>query len=111
MVPKRELQALANALKATHEYTQMARLRTQILSDPHLGTKMQNFEHEHARLIGLNLPDEQINARLKTLYDNNKAFLDMPQIKQFSKATQNYHDMIAQSIGYLNDLLDMRARP
>lgn len=110
MIPKPQLHELAKALRATPEYTQMAQLRAQLLSDPQLGRQMQAFEREHAQLLALDLPEEQINKRLKTLYETNKAFLDTPQIKQYSNATQSYHNMIAQSIGYLNDLLDMRQK-
>lgn len=106
MLPKKELQALAGALKTSAEYTDTVRLRRRIMETP-MGRVMQNFEHEHTRILNLGLPENEAAERLKKLYAGYSAFLEQPAVKEYIKATQGYQKTIAESFEYLNGLLDI----
>lgn len=107
MILRKELQQLATALKSAKEYTDMASLRKSIMNSPGLSKLMANFEREHSRLISLNLSDADAAARFKKLYSDYEGFLEKQEIKNYIKATQAYHNMIAENISYLNSLLDI----
>jgi hypothetical protein len=106
MLPKKELQALAGALKASPEYSDTTRQRRRIMESP-LGRIMQNFEREHTRVLNLGLPENEAAQRLKKLYEGYGAFLEQPAVKEYIKATQGYQKTINESFEYLNGLLDM----
>lgn len=107
MLPKKELQDLANALKATLEFNEVVKQRRLIIKNPRLGRAMMNFEKEHARIMHHDFPEDQVNSHLKNLFHENKAFLEASEVKAYMKATQGYHNMVTQCIDYLNGLLDV----
>jgi|AGTN01.2.fsa_nt_gi hypothetical protein len=106
MLPKKELQALAGALKATSEYTDTTRLRRRIMESA-MGRTMQSFEREHTRLLNLGLPEKESAERLKKLYAGYNSFLGQPAVREYIKAAQGYQKTVSESIEYLNGLLDM----
>jgi hypothetical protein len=106
MVPKKELQELAGAIRTTNEYTDTVRLRRRIMESP-IGRTMQGFEREHTRVLNLGLPEKEASQRLKKLYADYSAFLEQPAVKEYIKASQNYRKTITESFEYLNSLLDM----
>lgn len=106
MLPKKQLQELANALKASPEYTDTMRLRRRIMESA-MGRTMQSFEHEHTRVLNLGLPEKDAAERLKKLYTDYGAFLDQPAVKEYVRASQGYQKTISESFEYLNSLLDM----
>ena len=106
MLPKKELQELAGALKASNEYTDTVRLRRRILESP-MGRMMQGFEREHTRILNLGLPEKEAAERLKKLYTEYSTFLDQAVVKEYVKASQGYRKTISESFEYLNSLLDM----
>lgn len=105
MVLKKELQELAQALKATREYAEMTSLRKKISGSPALGRQMMGFEREHARLLGLQLSEQEAAQRLDKLYADYKGFLAHQDVKAYVKSAQNYQDVIAENIKFLNGLL------
>lgn len=107
MLPKKELQELADALKATPEFSEMVKQRRFILRNPRLGRAMMNFEREHARIMRHDFPEDQVSSHLKNLFNENKAFLEAGEVKAYMKATQGYHNMVTQCVDYLNGLLDV----
>ncbi len=107
MLPKKELQDLANALKATQEFNEMVNQRRLIMKNPRLGRVMINFEREHARIMHHDFPEDQVSSHLKKLFNDNKAFLEAGEVKAYMKATQGYHSMVTQCVDYLNGLLDV----
>lgn len=107
MVPKKELQELAGALKATSEYTDTARMRQRILGST-MGPTMQGFEREHTRLLNLGLPEKEATERLKLLYAKYGPFLEQPAVKEYVRVSEGYRKTITESFEYLNSLLDMR---
>ncbi len=106
MLPKKELQELANALKASSEYTDTIRLRRRIM-ESQMGRTMQTFEREHTRILNLGLPEKEAAERLKKLYADYGTFLEQPAVKEYIKTSQSYQKTISESFGYLNSLLDM----
>ena len=106
MLPKKELQELAGAFRAMPEYTEAVRLRRRILEGP-MGRAMQGFEREHTRLLNLGLPEKEAAERLRKLYTDYSAFLEQPAVREYIKASQGYRRTVAESIEYLNALLDM----
>lgn len=107
MLPKKELQSLADAIKSLPEYTQMIQSRKRIMSAPHLSRIMQLFEREHTYILNLDIPQADIDTKLKKLYNDSRDFLDKPEISEYIKNVQSYHSMVSQSISYLNSLLDI----
>jgi hypothetical protein len=107
MLPKIELQALANALRATQEFNEMINQRRLIMRNPRLGRTLMNFEREHARIMHHDFPEDQVASHLKALFNENKAFLESAEVKAYMKATQEYHQMVTQCVDYLNGLLDI----
>lgn len=107
MLPKKELQLLAEAIKTQPEYTKMIQCRKKIISAPNIGRMMQIFEREHAHIINLDISQDEIDTRIKKLYSDYKDFLGRPEISEYIKIVQSYHSMISQSIGYLNELLNI----
>lgn len=105
MVLKKELQELAQALKATQEYAEMAALRKKIMGNPALGRQMMSFEREHSRLLGLELSEQEAAQRLDKLYAEYKGFLGHQDVKAYVKSAQGYQAMIAENIKFLNGLL------
>ena len=106
MLPKKELQELAGALRTTPEYTDTMRLRHRILGGP-MGRTMQVFEREHTRLLNLGLPEKEAAERLRKLYTGYSAFLEQPAVKEYVKVSEGYRKTITESFEYLNGLLDM----
>lgn len=107
MLPKKELQDLADALKATAEFSEMVKQRRLILRNPRLGRAMMNFEREHARLMRHDFPEDQVASHMKNLFNENKAFLETVEVKAYMKVTKEYHNMVTQCVDYLNGLLDV----
>ena len=107
MLPKKELQALASAIRATPEYAQVISLRRKLLGNPQLGVHMQNFEREHTRILSAGVPEEEISSRLKKLYADHQSFLDHEEVRNYVQATQAYHQMVSTGMQYLNELLDI----
>ena len=70
MVPQKELQELARAMKQSDEYMQMMKIRNKIMSEPVLGRQMLAFEREQARLIQSN-HTEMINKYWRKLSGRN----------------------------------------
>lgn len=106
MLPKKELMALAGALKATPEYGDMIRQRRLIMQNPRMGRMVLMFEREHARIMRHDFPEEQAAPQLRSLYNDNKGFLEAAEIKAYMKAAQEYQRMVTQCVDYLNGLLD-----
>ena len=106
MLPKKELQELAGALKASPEYTDTMRLRRRILEGP-MGRTMQGFEREHTRILNMGLPEKEAAERLKKLYTEYSTFLEHAVVKEYAKVSQSYQKTISESFEYLNSLLDM----
>jgi hypothetical protein len=106
MVPKKELQELAGALKGTTEYSDATRLRRRILEGP-MGRAMQSFEREHTRLLNMGLPEKETAEKLRKLYADYNAFLEQTAVREYIRASQNYRKVVSESIEYLNGLLDM----
>jgi cell fate (sporulation/competence/biofilm development) regulator YlbF (YheA/YmcA/DUF963 family) len=109
MIPNKELQELAQALKRSAEYSEMMQLRRRVLEHPRFGRQMMMFEREHARLYGLGLPQPEIELRQKKLYADFRALLAEEEVKRFFEASHIYQKMISESITYLNRQLDARS--
>jgi cell fate (sporulation/competence/biofilm development) regulator YlbF (YheA/YmcA/DUF963 family) len=107
MLPKKELQDLANALRSTPEFSEMISQRRLIMRNPRLSRAMMTFEREHARIMHHDFPEEQVASHLKNLFAENKVFLETAEVKAYMKATQEYHQMVTQCVDYLNGLLDV----
>lgn len=106
MLPKKELQELAGALRAMPEYADVAKLRRRILEGS-MGRAMQGFEREHTRILNLGLAEKEATEMLRKLYADYSAFLEQATVREYIKASQNYRKTITESIEYLNGLLDM----
>ncbi|MGI5849335.1 MAG: YlbF family regulator [Christensenellales bacterium] len=106
MVPNKELQELAQALKRSAEYNEIMRLRKKVLEHPRYGRQMLIFEREHGRIHGMNLQAAELSARLKKLYDDFKDLLQEEDVRKFMEAGRAYQKMISESIAYLNRVLD-----
>lgn len=107
MLPGKELEALAAAIKATPEYTLVMQRRKAVTASPLLYRQMQSFERAHARILGLDISVAEADAQLKKLYSDYKAFLESEDIKAYIAATRQYQDMIVRFMRYLNQLLDI----
>ncbi len=107
MLPRKELQDLANALKATKEFNDMMTQRSLIMRSPKLSRAMMNFERENARMMRHDFPEDQVALHLKNLISENKAFLETIEVKTYMKAMQEYHQMVTRCVDYLNELLDL----
>lgn len=106
MIPNKELQELAQALKRSAEYNEMTQLRRRVLEHPRFGRQMLMFEREHARLYSLGLQQADIALREKKLYMDYRAMLAEEEVKRFIESTHAYQKMISESIAYLNRLLE-----
>ncbi len=104
MLPKNELMALANALKATPEYTEMMKQRRLIMQNPRLSRVMMNFEREHARIMHHDFPEDQVVPRMKSLFDDNKVFLETAEVKIYMRTAKEYQSVVTQCVDYLNGL-------
>jgi hypothetical protein len=103
---KKELQGLAQALKATPEYVGMADQRRKLMRDPALGRQMMSFEKEHTRLLNMDLREEEASSRLDKLYAEYKGFLEHQDVKIYIQAALGYQSMVAENIKFLNGLLE-----
>jgi hypothetical protein len=106
MLPKKELMALASALKATPEYNEMMKQRRLIMQNQRLSRVMMNFEREHARIMHHDFPEDQVAAHMKSLFDDNKVFLETNEIKVYMKSAKEYQYVVSQCVDYLNGLFD-----
>ena len=104
MMPNKELQELANALKHTSEYEQMVKLRRNVTNN--YRQHMMSFEREHTRLYRQNLPEAEMVARLKELYVQYKGFLEKEEVRSFLEAARTYQKLVSECIAYLNRLLE-----
>lgn len=104
---RKNLQDLAAVIKTMSEYQDMLAKRKKLLMTPQLGSKLQSFEREHARILGAGVSEQDIETRLQKLYADYKPFLDHEDVKLYIKATQRYQDMISSGMRYLNELLDL----
>ncbi len=104
MVPNKELQELANALKHTSEYEKMMTLRRNVTNK--YRQQMMGFEREHSRLYRQNLPEADMVARLKELYMQYKDFLEKEDVRGFLEAARTYQKLVSECITYLNRLLE-----
>ena len=106
MIPNKELQELAQALKRTAEYNEMLQLRKRVIEHPRLGRQMIMFEREHTRLYNLGLQQVDVEPKLKKLYTDYNALLNEAEVKKFIESTHVYQKMIAECISYLNKNLE-----
>ncbi len=106
MIPNKELQELAQALKRSAEYGEMMRLRRKVMEHPRYGRQMLMFEREHARLYNLGMQQADIELRLKKLYSDYRAVLAEEDVKKFIESTRAFHRMVGESIAYLNRLVE-----
>jgi cell fate (sporulation/competence/biofilm development) regulator YlbF (YheA/YmcA/DUF963 family) len=106
MIPNKELQDFARALKQTEEYTLMIKHRSKIMSDPMTSRQMMAFEREQARLIQSNIPETDMATRMKQLHTQYKALMDKEDVKNFLAAAGRYQKMIADSFVALNRALE-----
>jgi len=107
MIPSKELQELAAAIKKTPEYIQMAALRRNAMLNPRYGRQMYFFEREHARLYNMGLPEAEISARLKKLYSDFRGLLEAEEIKKYVESARAYQKLVTESIAYLNKNLEL----
>lgn len=106
MIPNKELQELAQALKRSSEYTEMMQLRKRVMEHPRLGRLMAMFEREHTRISSLGLQPADIEQRLKKLYDDYQTLLAESEVKKFIESIHVYEKMIGECISYLNKNLE-----
>lgn len=104
MVPNKELQELAAALKRTAEYEQMVAKRKEIVGK--YRQMMTNFEREHTQLYHQKLPEMEMIARLKALYAKYKDFLEQDDVRVFLQAARAYQKLVSECVSYLNRLLE-----
>lgn len=104
MLPKTELMALAGALKATPEYIEMMKQRRLIMQNQRMSRIMMSFEREHARIMHRDFPENQVATRMKSLFDENKTFLETSEVKLYMKAAKEYQSVVSQCVDYLNAL-------
>ncbi len=107
MIPNKELQDLAQALKRSAEYIEMMQVRRRVLENPRFGRQMLMFERERARLYSLGLQREDVAQREKKLFADHRALLAEEEVKRFIEATHTYQNMISESIEYLNRMLEV----
>jgi cell fate (sporulation/competence/biofilm development) regulator YlbF (YheA/YmcA/DUF963 family) len=106
MIPNKELQELAQALKRSAEYIEMMQLRRRVLEHPKFGRQMLMFERERTRLYSLGLQQADIDLREKKLFTDYRTLLAEEEVKRFIEATHAYQKMVSESIAYLNRLLE-----
>jgi hypothetical protein len=104
MMPQKELQELANALKTTEEYERMIASRRNVMKK--YQQIMTAFEREHAQLYRQKLPEAEMIARLKSLFDKYKDFLGNEDVHKFLEAARAYHRLVSECMAQLNRLLD-----
>lgn len=109
MIPSKELQELAQALKRSAEYVEMMQLRRRVIENPKFGRQMLMFERERARLYSMGLQREEVAQREKKLFADYRALLAEDEVKKFIEATRVYQNMITESMEYLNRLLENRS--
>ncbi len=106
MLPKKELQYLAKALKETPEYVQMLQYRRTIMKNPRLAKLMLSFERENMKVMHHDFPEDQVSAQIKKIYHEYKEFLEQEVVRGYTQAAQSYQKMVSSCIEYLNGLLD-----
>lgn len=106
MIPNKEIQELAQALKRSAEYIEMMRLRRKVMEHPRFGRQMLMFEREHTRLYSPGLQQADISPRLKRLYADFRELLAEEEVKRFIESTHAYQKVVADSLAYLNKLLE-----
>ena len=84
MLPKKELQALANTLKATPEFNRMVKQRRLIMQDAKLSRAMLTFEREHAKIMRYDFPEDKMAIHIKNLFNDNKIFLETDEVKSYN---------------------------
>jgi len=104
MMPQKELQELANALKRTQEYDQMLACRRKVMAQ--YRQMMSSFEREHAQLYRQKLPEAEMISRLKALYAKYKDFLGKDDVREFLEAARTYQKLVSECVSYLNRLLE-----
>ena len=107
MVPQKELQELARAMKQSDEYTQMIKSRNKILSDPMVGRQMLAFEREQSRLIQSNVADTDLSTRFKQLNTQYRTMLEREDVRNFVAAASRYQKLVTDSFAALNRMLDI----
>ncbi len=106
MIPNKEVQELAQALKRSAEYSEMMRLRRKVMEHPRFGRQMLMFEREHSRLYSLGPQQPDVAQRLKKLYSDFRGVLAEEEVKKFIDSSRAYQKLISETITYLNKLLD-----
>jgi cell fate (sporulation/competence/biofilm development) regulator YlbF (YheA/YmcA/DUF963 family) len=104
MVPQKELQELANALKKTGEYENMMQNRRNVMNK--YRQMMTGFEREHAQLYRQKLSEEEMISRLKALYAKYQDFLGKDDVLQFLEAARTYQKLVSECVAQLNRLLE-----
>jgi len=107
MIPSKEVQELAQALKRSAEYTEMIRLRRKVMGHPRYGRHMLYFEREQARLYNMGLPETEVDVRLKKLYTEFRELLGVEDVKSYIESARVYQRSIMESIAYLNRNLEV----
>lgn len=107
MIPNKELQELAQALKRSAEYTEMMQQRRRLIEHPRFGRMMMMFEREQARLFSLGLEEAELEQKMKKLYTDYQTFLAEADVKKFIEMTHIYQRMLGECISYLNKNLEV----
>ncbi len=104
MMPQKELQELADALKKTPEYERMMASRRSVMNQ--YRQLMSAFEREHAQLYRQKLPEAEMISRLKALYAKHRNFLEKQEVREFLEAARTYQKLVSACVLQLNRLLE-----
>jgi hypothetical protein len=104
MIPQKELQELANALKKTPEYDRMMAGRRSVTAQ--YRQTLPAFEREHAQLYRQKLPEAEMISRLKALYAKYRDFLEKQEMREYLEAVRAYRKLVSACVLQLNRLLE-----
>lgn len=107
MLPNKELQELALAVKKSSEYNEMTALRKKAMGHPRYGRQMYIFEREHARLYSLGLTEAELAVRMKKLYSEFKGLFEAEEIRRYIESTRIYQKLVIEIMTYLNRNLEV----
>jgi hypothetical protein len=107
MIPNKEMQELAQAIKRSSEYAEMSSLRKRVMEHPRYGRQMYMFEREHARLYNMGLPEAELTVKVRKLYAEFKGLLEAEEVRKYVEATRVYQKMIMETFTYLNRNLEL----
>jgi cell fate (sporulation/competence/biofilm development) regulator YlbF (YheA/YmcA/DUF963 family) len=108
MIPNKELQDLARALKNSAEYGEMLKLRKKVLDNAALSGRMMAYEKEQRRIFNSGTDPQAVSEQIKRLNAGYGEFLNQSDVRTYVNAVNVYQKMIDSCFTALDKALDVQ---